>query len=71
MNPIKDAVKVETEDRMQYHLKVRPGDLAEIVLMPGDPKRVAKIIQNWDTNEKVADYRQFVSYRGKYKGNRT
>ena len=64
----KSAEHVETYDGTQYHLKVKPGDLADIVLLPGDPKRVAKITEQWDNSEKIAEYRQYVSYTGQYKG---
>ncbi|MHA2251548.1 MAG: nucleoside phosphorylase [Candidatus Kariarchaeaceae archaeon] len=74
MNPrkksssVKDATKIETEEGLQYHLKVKPGDLTDTILMPGDPKRVKKIANKWDERKKVADYRQFVSYTGSYSG---
>ena len=58
MSKIRNAEKVETKDHIQYHIKVRPGD----------PKRVQKIAEAWDTSESVADYRQYVSYKGNYKG---
>ena len=29
----------------QYHLMVKPGDVGEYVIVPGDPKRSAKIAQ--------------------------
>ncbi len=63
----KDAVSVETDEGLQYHLRVKPGDLADIVLMPGNPQRVKKIADYWEEAKKVADYRQFTSYTGKYK----
>ncbi len=63
-----DANKVETEDKLQYHLKVKPGDLADTVLIPGDPKRVANIVAQWDEHYKIAEYRQYVSETGIYKG---
>ena len=68
MNTIGDAERVETEEGLQYHIKVKPGDLPNMVLMPGDPKRVKKIAEQWDDPQKVADYRQYVSYKGNYKG---
>ncbi len=64
----RNADNVETDEGLQYHLKIKPGDLSNIVLMPGDPKRVAKIAEKWDESSKVADYRQYVSYTGKYRG---
>jgi uridine phosphorylase len=29
-----------SEGRLQYHLKMKPGDVAEYVLLPGDRARV-------------------------------
>jgi len=68
MKEIGDAEKVETEKGLQYHIQVKPGDLPNIVLLPGDPKRVQKIAESWDESSQVADYRQYVSYKGSYKG---
>ena len=68
MSEIRDATKVQTEEGEQYHLKVKPGDLAPTVLLPGDPKRASKIASQWDSHQKIAEYRQFVSYTGKYLG---
>ena len=62
-----DANSVETVDKIQYHLKVKPGDLASTVLIPGDPKRVANIIKEWDNHKKIAEYRQYVSETGMYR----
>ena len=64
----KNADRPETEEGLQYHLKVKPGDLKGPVLLPGDPKRSEKIASHWDEWQKVAEYRQYVSYTGKYKG---
>lgn len=61
------AEKPEVEG-LQYHIRLKAGDIPEFVLMPGDPKRVEKIAKLWDKNEFVADYRQYVTYRGEYHG---
>lgn len=63
----KSAEKPEQEG-LQYHLHLKAGDIPADVLIPGDPKRVAKIAALWDEAEPVADYRQYVSYKGKYQG---
>ncbi len=63
----KDSENVESREGIQYHLKVKPGDLADTVLLPGDPHRVKRIAEMWDSSTKVAEYRQFVSYTGKYR----
>jgi uridine phosphorylase len=61
-----DANKVETSEGIQYHIKAKTGDFSDIVLLPGDPKRSELIAKSWDSFQKIAEYRQFVSYRGKY-----
>jgi uridine phosphorylase len=54
--------------RKQYHIVCGPGDLAEYLLVPGDPDRVSKIVKFWDSARKVSSHREFCSYSGKYKG---
>ncbi|MCE7736816.1 MAG: nucleoside phosphorylase [Candidatus Heimdallarchaeota archaeon] len=66
---MKNATTMADDDGLQYHIKVKPGDLPNVVIMPGDPKRVTKIAQQWDNKKKIAEYRQFVTYSGSYKGN--
>src|SRR3989338_8646079 len=62
------SAKVPQADVLQYHTRLKPGDIPPYVLVPGDPKRVAKIAALWDKNEFVADYRQYVTHKGEYKG---
>lgn len=52
----------------QYHIACGKGDLAEYLLVPGDPDRVPKIIQFWDSAKEVSCRREFRSFTGKYKG---
>ena len=48
----------------QYHVGLRPGDVGEYVILPGDPHRVPKIAAYFDNAEKVADSREYVTYTG-------
>jgi len=48
----------------QYHVGVRPGDIGEYVILPGDPHRVPKIAAHFDKAEKIADSREYVTYTG-------
>ena len=48
----------------QYHIQVGAGDVGRYVIMPGDPKRCAKIAQYFDQAELVADSREYVTYTG-------
>lgn len=52
---------------LQYHIKLKKGDAARYVLLPGDPKRVGYIAKFLDNAELKADYREYVTITGKYK----
>ena len=51
----------------QYHIACGKGDLAEYLLVPGDPDRVPKIAKLWDTAKEISCHREFRSFTGKYK----
>jgi len=48
----------------QYHLQVTPDDVADAVLLPGNPERVAKVVAGWDDSEVVADHREYRTATG-------
>jgi uridine phosphorylase len=52
----------------QYHTGVGPEDIGGYVILPGDPKRCAKIAEHFDGAELVADSREFVTYTGTLDG---
>ena len=52
----------------QYHTGVGPADIGEYVIMPGDPKRCAKIAEHFDNAKLVADVREYVTYTGTLDG---
>ena len=52
----------------QYHIGVGPGEVGRYVLLPGDPKRCAKIAAHFDNPVLVADSREFVTYTGELDG---
>lgn len=62
------ASKASTEEGLQYHIRCKPGDVAEFVLLPGDPERVPWIASFWDEQREVARHREYVTYTGRYKG---
>lgn len=49
---------------LQYHLDIRPGDVGRYVILPGDPKRCAKIAKHFEDAKLVADNREYVTYTG-------
>jgi len=52
----------------QYHLEVAPGDVADSVLLPGNPERVEKVVESWDDHEVVGDHREYRTATGTYDG---
>jgi uridine phosphorylase len=48
----------------QYHVQVGEGDVGKYVILPGDPKRCAKIAKYFDDAVLVADSREYVTYTG-------
>lgn len=52
----------------QYHIKCQEGDVADSVLLPGDPGRVEVIASHWDNARLIASNREYVTYTGTYKG---
>ena len=53
---------------MQYHIGVKTGEVGKYVLLPGDPKRCAKIAQYFDDPVLIADNREYVTYTGTLDG---
>ena len=52
----------------QYHIDLGPGELAEYILLPGDPDRTARIATRLDSIEFERRNREFASVTGSYKG---
>lgn len=53
-----------SDDGKQYHINLKQGDVGEYVILPGDPKRCAKIAQYFENPVLVADNREYVTYTG-------
>jgi len=53
---------------VEYHIEVGPGDVADTVLLPGNPERVDKVTALWDDHEAVAHHREYRTATGSYDG---
>ncbi|EJN61179.1 uridine phosphorylase [Halogranum rubrum] len=53
---------------MQYHVELEAGDVANAVLLPGNPERLDKITPFWDDHEEVAYHREYRTATGTYEG---
>ena len=54
--------------RMEYHIRVRPGEVARCVLLPGDPARSELIAKKFDEAKEIAYNREFRTFSGKVDG---
>ena len=68
MGAFKSALTPETAEGLQYHIRLKPGDVPRYVLLPGDPGRVPLIASSWDGGRKISEHRGYVCYVGKYRG---
>jgi uridine phosphorylase len=62
-------VALPTGER-QYHIGLGPGELAEYILLPGDPDRTGRIAQRLDSIELERRHREFATVTGTYRGQR-
>lgn len=58
------------EDGSAFHLHVKPGQLADKILLVGDPGRVNMVASHFDTREVEVSSREFRTVTGTYKGKR-
>lgn len=57
-------------DGSVYHLNLLPEDIADTIILVGDPDRVEKVSNFFDTVEIKKSKREFVSHTGTYKNKR-
>jgi len=70
VEPLPDRrIAVPTGER-QYHIGLGPGELAEYILLPGDPDRTARIASRFDSIELEHRHREFASATGRFRGER-
>ncbi len=70
MTKINKSELVLQQDGSVYHLNLHPGELAETIILVGDPGRSATISNFFDTIELHRQNREIVTYTGTYKGKR-
>ncbi len=56
-------------DEREYPIGIAPGEIPELVLLPGDPDRSRDIAINFfDDSVEIAKKREYWSFKGKWKG---
>ena len=70
MRTIPSSELIINGDGSIFHLHLKPEQLADIVILVGDPGRVAMIAEYFDTKECEVSNREFLTVTGTYKGKR-
>ncbi len=70
MNPISHTDLILNPDGSIYHLHLLPEDIADHVILVGDPGRVEQVSSHFDHIELKKSNREFVTHTGSYKGKR-
>jgi len=58
------------DNERQYHIALGPGELAEYILLPGDPDRIERIASRLTDIERRPRHREFASVTGRFRGRR-
>ncbi len=70
MSPFPPSELIINEDGSVFHLHLRPEQLADKVILVGDPGRVATVAAYFDLKECEVSSREFHSITGSYNGKR-
>ena len=70
MRTIPASELIINDDGSIFHLHLHPGQLADTVILVGDPGRVALVAGFFDTKECEVSNREFKTVTGSYKGKR-
>ena len=68
---IKASELIINEDGSVFHLHIKPGELAQKVILVGDPGRVSTVASHFDSVETEVESREFHTITGNYRGKRT
>ena len=67
---IKESELILNPDGSIYHLNLRPEQVADTIILVGDPNRVPRVSAYFDTIEFSTQKREFCIHTGTYKGKR-
>ncbi|MDR1544632.1 MAG: nucleoside phosphorylase [Prevotellaceae bacterium] len=70
MRKIPDSELVINDDGSVFHLHIRPDQIADTVILVGDPTRVNMVAAHFDSVECEVQSREFHTVTGTYKGKR-
>jgi uridine phosphorylase len=64
----RSAERVETAEGRQYHLGAAPGDLADLILLVGEPERARKVAERCSDLRFTVQNRDYHIYTGTHRG---
>lgn len=67
---LQDSELILNADGSIYHLNLRPENVAETIILVGDPQRVENVSKHFDTIEFKTQKREFVTHTGVLNGKR-
>lgn len=70
LNKLADSELILNEDGSVYHLNLLPEDIADKIILVGDPDRVSKVSKYFDTVEIKKNKREFYTHTGTLRGER-
>ncbi|MBP2617682.1 nucleoside phosphorylase [Chryseobacterium jejuense] len=70
LNKLAASELILNEDGSVYHLNLLPEDIADKIILVGDPDRVAKVSKYFDTVEIKKNKREFYTHTGTLRGER-
>ncbi|QQL51563.1 nucleoside phosphorylase [Mucilaginibacter ginkgonis] len=70
MRFISDTDLILNADGSVYHLNLLPGDIADTIILVGDPERVPQVSRHFDTIDLKKGKREFITHTGVMRGKR-
>jgi uridine phosphorylase len=70
MSNLSQTELILNPDGSIYHLNLLPGDIADNIILAGDPDRVEMISSFFDSVEVKKQKREFITHTGHYRGSR-
>jgi len=67
MNKFSDADLILNDDGSVYHLSLKPNNVADNIIVVGDPGRVYRISKHFDKIDFEMNKREFITHTGTYK----
>ena len=70
MNKLRDTELIITKDERIYHLNLKKSELADNIILVGDPGRVSEISEKFQSIECKIQHREFITHTGFYNDKR-